>query len=229
MIKTIEKKQVAKASGRLRRIVNTLEKIYPDVSCALYHDNAWQLLMATILSAQCTDARVNQVTPVLFKKYPTARALAKARLPDVESIVRSTGFFRQKSKSLVSTSKDIVDNYDGVVPNNIEALLKLRGVARKTANVVLGNAYGISSGVVVDTHVMRLSQRMGFTKHKEPVKIEKDLMAFLAQNRWIWFSHAMITHGRRVCKAQSPNCAQCPVKTFCSFFRRQAPGVRRHD
>lgn len=199
------------------QILSILKKSYPSPQCALNHKGPWQLLMATILSAQCTDARVNMVTPALFKKYPEPKAMAKAPLPAVESIVRSTGFFRQKAKSLVMTSRDIMEKFDGRVPQEMDALLSLRGVARKTANVVLGTAYGISSGVVVDTHVKRVTHRLGFTRHTDPVKIEKDLMKIVPKEDWIWFSHAIITHGRKICKAGRPLCPECPLKEVCPF------------
>lgn len=201
--------------ARLKKIIAVLKKTYPDAACALNHRNAWELLIATILSAQCTDERVNQVTPVLFKEYPTPRALGRAPLPAVERIVRSTGFFRSKAKSLVLTSREIAEKHGGRVPRTMEELLALRGVARKTANVVLGNAYNIASGIVVDTHMIRLSNRMGFTRQADPVKIERDLMKIVPKADWVWFSHAMITHGRRVCRALKPDCAACPVEKLC--------------
>lgn len=201
--------------ARLKKIIAVLKKTYPDASCALNHRNAWELLIATILSAQCTDQRVNQVTPALFKKYPAPAALGRAPLPAVEQIVRSTGFFRSKAKSIVLTSREIAEKHGGQVPDTMEELLNLRGVARKTANVVLGNAYGIASGVVVDTHMIRLSNRMGFTREADPVKIERDLMDVVPKADWVWFSHAMITHGRQVCRALKPDCAACPVEKLC--------------
>lgn len=200
---------------RQKKIIGTLKRAYPRASCALAHDDPFQLLVATILSAQCTDARVNLVTPILFKRFPTVQALARAPLPEVEEIVRSTGFYRQKAKSLVLTARAIVEKYGGKVPKSLEELLTLRGVARKTANVVLGTGYGIPSGIVVDTHVRRLSNRMGLTKNDDPVKIERDLMKIVPRVDWIWFSHAFIAHGRRVCGALRPNCAECPLEKWC--------------
>jgi endonuclease-3 len=185
------------------------------VECALIHRGAFQLLVATILSAQCTDARVNQVTPVLFKKYSTPQALAKARLSDVEGIIRSTGFFHQKAMSIVGSARLLVEKFGGQVPKTMEKLLLCPGVARKTANVVLGTAYGISVGVVVDTHVRRLANRLGLTRQHDPAKIEKDLMVLVPSQDWIWFSHALITHGRKVCGARKPDCPSCVVRTLC--------------
>ncbi len=199
----------------MTRLLRALKKNYPDAVCALKHRNAFELLIATILSAQCTDERVNRVTPALFKEYPTPRSLAKAPLSRVEILIRSTGFFRQKAKSLVASSGILSEKFGGEVPRTMDELLSLRGVARKTANVVLGVCYGIAEGVVVDTHVVRLANRMGFTREKDPVKIEKDLMGIVPRKDWIWFSHAMITHGRRVCKALSPKCPECPLEKIC--------------
>jgi endonuclease III len=200
---------------RLKKILAVLRKTYPEADCALDHKTPFQLLIATILSAQCTDQRVNLVTPVLFKKYPAAEDLAKAPLEDVESIIRSTGFYHSKALSLVTTSRLLVETFGGEVPRVMKDLLTLRGVARKTANVVLGTSYGIAEGVVVDTHVTRLSNRLGFTRQKDPVKIERDLMAIVPKEDWIWISHAFITHGRQVCKAINPQCPACPLEKLC--------------
>jgi endonuclease-3 len=197
------------------KILDILKKTYRNAECALSHDNAWQLLIATILSAQCTDARVNMVTPALFKKYPTPKALGRAPLPDVEKLIRSTGFYHSKAQSIVLTSREVAGTHGGEVPKTMDELLKLRGVARKTANVVLGVAHGIAVGVVVDTHVRRVSNRLGFTKHQDPVKIEKDLMKIVPEKDWIWYSHAIITHGRKICKAPTPLCPECPVEKLC--------------
>lgn len=197
------------------RLLAALHRLYDGADCALRHRNAFELLIATILSAQCTDERVNQVTPGLFKRFPTPDALARASLPAIESLIRSTGFFRQKAKSLSATARTLVSEHGGAVPRTMEALLRLRGVARKTANVVLGNAHGIAAGVVVDTHVKRLSRRLGLTRQTDPVKIEKDLMRKIPTADWIWFSHALITHGRAVCAAQRPRCGACPVRALC--------------
>jgi endonuclease III len=201
-------------------ILSILKKTYPKAECALDYGTPWQLLIATILSAQCTDERVNMTTPILFKKYPTVQSLAKARVADVEKIVKSTGFYRQKALSIVSASRVIVEKYGGEVPKTMEQLLELRGVARKTANVVLGTGYGIPSGVVVDTHVRRLSGRLGFTRETDPVKIERDLIKILPKGDWIWFSHALITHGRRICKAGKPLCPECPLIHDCPYPKK---------
>ncbi|MGQ0643917.1 MAG: endonuclease III [Elusimicrobiota bacterium] len=212
-----------KANPDFKKISDALKKTYSDAHCALNFSSPWQLLVATILSAQCTDVRVNMVTPVLFKKYPTPKALATAPLEDVEDIVRTTGFFRQKAKSIVMASRLLVERHDGRVPKTLEELIQLPGVARKTANVVLGSAYGIPSGVVVDTHVRRVSGRLGLTAHTDPVKIEKDLAALLPKKDWIWAAHALISHGRKVCKALSPLCPQCPVNRWCEYFQGANP------
>ena len=180
-----------------------------------HHEDAYQLLVATILSAQCTDARVNMVTPALFHRYPDARAMAEADLDELQEIIRSTGFFRNKSKSLHGSARKLVDEFDGEVPTNMRDLLKLPGVARKTANVVLGTAYGIASGVVVDTHVGRLSRRLGLTHEKTPVKVEKDLMDLIPREEWINFAHRLIHHGRRVCQARRPRCEECAFADLC--------------
>jgi endonuclease-3 len=197
------------------RLLAALHRLYDGADCALRHRNAFELLVATILSAQCTDERVNKVTPALFRRYPTPSKMAKAPLPELEGLIRSTGFFRQKAKSLSVTAQRLATDHGGEVPRTMEALLALRGVARKTANVVLGNAYGIASGVVVDTHVGRLSRRLGLTRHTDPVKIEKDLTRKIPAADWIWFSHALITHGRTVCDARRPRCGDCPVRALC--------------
>jgi endonuclease-3 len=197
------------------RLLAALHRLYDGADCALRHRNAFELLIATILSAQCTDERVNKVTPALFRRYPTPAKMAKAPLKDLEALIRSTGFFRQKAKSLSLTAQRLVADHGGDVPRTMDALLALRGVARKTANVVLGNAYGIASGVVVDTHVGRLSRRLGLTRHSDPVKIEKDLTRKIPAADWIWFSHALITHGRTVCDARRPRCGDCPVRALC--------------
>jgi endonuclease III len=200
---------------RVAELLKRLEKAYPDAKCALTHVNPFQLLVATILSAQCTDERVNMVTPGLFKKYPTPKDFAVLRPEVLEAEIRSTGFFRNKTKSILGTSQKIVKEYGGKVPRTMEQLLTLPGVARKTANVVLGTAYGVASGIVVDTHVHRISQRLDLTKEKTPEKIEQDLMKIIPQDRWIDFSHEIIFHGRRCCTARKPNCPACPVEDLC--------------
>lgn len=200
---------------RALRVYRTLEKTYPDAKCALEHRNAFELLVATILSAQCTDERVNQVTPALFRAYPTPQAMAKASQSDLERLIRSTGFYRNKAKSLRGASQAIVERFGGQVPSTMEELLTLPGVARKTANVVLGNAFGKNVGVVVDTHVDRLSRRLGFTRHTDPKKIEQDLMTLFPRPKWTMLSHLLIFHGRQICKARKPMCPVCPVNKAC--------------
>jgi endonuclease-3 len=192
-----------------------LRKAHPGAKCALVHKNAWELLVATILSAQCTDVRVNLVTPALFRHYPSPRAMAKASLVRVEVLIRSTGFFRSKAKSLLGASRAIVERHAGKVPRDLVSLTALPGVGRKTANVVLGTAFGIVSGIVVDTHVIRLSRRLGLTREWDPVKIERDLMAVVPREDWIGFSHLVIQHGRRTCSARSPDCPDCAIKELC--------------
>jgi endonuclease III len=210
---------VHKASGtnpkRVAKILEKLEEAYPEATCALKHDNPFQLLISTILSAQCTDERVNQVTATLFPKYPTPEAFAYATPSDLEQDIRPTGFFRNKTKSIMGASKMIVEEFHGVVPKTMDQLLTLPGVARKTANVVLGCAYGIASGVVVDTHVQRLSQRLDLTTNEDPKKIELDLMKIIPQDRWILFSHQLIWHGRRICVARKPRCIDCNLEKIC--------------
>lgn len=197
-------------------LLRVLKKAYPTVECALTHENPLQLLVATILSAQCTDARVNKVTPALFKKYRSAAEFANASPAELESLIHSTGFYRNKAKSILGMAKRVVEHHGGRVPQTMDELLELPGVARKTANVVLGTAFHTAVGVVVDTHVMRLSQRLGLTNKTSPEKIEQDLMKIVPQKDWIWFSHALITHGRRVCFARGPNCPECPVRKECA-------------
>jgi endonuclease-3 len=192
-----------------------LAKEYPDAECALHHASAFELLVATILSAQCTDERVNMVTPSLFKKYPSPAAFAAAPPEDIEQAIQSTGFFRNKAKSIKAASQALVDHHNGEVPRELELLVKLAGVGRKTANVVLGVAYGKATGVVVDTHVGRLSRRLGLTANDDPVKIEADLMAILPKKHWIDFSHRLIHHGRRICSARKPKCDACVLEKLC--------------
>jgi endonuclease III len=201
--------------ARVRRILQKLDEAYPAATCALRHHNAFQLLIATILSAQCTDERVNMVTPDLFQKYPTPKDFAYANPKDIENEIRSTGFFRNKTKSIIGASKKIVEDFHGEVPRTMEELLTLPGVARKTANVVLGCAFGIASGIVVDTHVQRLAGRLDLTKNTDPKKIEQDLMQIIPQDKWILFSHQLIWHGRRVCQARKPKCIECNLEEIC--------------
>jgi endonuclease-3 len=200
---------------RTRKIIRRLRREYPEARCSLTHSNPLELLIATILSAQCTDERVNLVTADLFRKYSRAGDYTRVAQSELEADIRSTGFFRNKAKAIQGTCRMIVERYDERVPQTIEELLELPGVARKTANVVLGNAFGITSGVVVDTHVARLSQRLGLTAHGQPEKIERDLMELVPRRDWIDFPHLLIAHGRRVCKARKPLCAECVIEPLC--------------
>ena len=201
--------------ARVKAILEKLDEAYPDATCALKHRNPFQLLVSTILSAQCTDVRVNEVTPALFKKYPTPEAFAYANPAELEQEIRSTGFFRNKTKSIIGASKKIVEELHGEVPKAMDVILTLPGVARKTANVVLGTGFGIASGVVVDTHVQRVSGRLDLTKNTDPKKIEQDLMKVIPEERWILFSHQLIWHGRRVCQARKPRCIECNLERIC--------------
>ncbi len=205
----------APVGKRIYEIIRLLWQAHPDAHCELDFASPLQLLVATILSAQCTDERVNQVTPALFARYPTAQDLAEAEMDELQELVRSTGFFRNKAKHIQGAAQRLVLAYDGDVPNDMTALLSLPGVARKTANVVMGNAYGHAEGVVVDTHVKRLSQRLGLTSESTPVKIERDLMALVPEEEYVDFPHLLIFHGRRVCKARKPNCASCVLNQLC--------------
>lgn len=198
-----------------RRIVDRLKQLYPRVQCALDFQNPFQLLVATILSAQCTDKRVNLVTPRLFARFPDPIGLAHAEQEELEELIRSTGFFRAKSRNLIGMARTVVESHGGVVPTDLESLTKLPGVGRKTANVVLGTAHGIASGVVVDTHVKRLSRRMGLTTKADPVRIERELMRIVPRGQWIDFSHRMITHGRAICRAARPSCDDCGLSNLC--------------
>ncbi len=204
------------ALERIAAILDALQKTYPNAVCALHHGNAWELTVATILSAQCTDARVNMVTPALFHAYPTPREMAAAQTEDLQPILASLSFFRQKSKSLVGAAKVVVQEFGGEVPQTMDEMLRIPGAARKTSNVVLGSWYGIASGVVVDTHVLRLSRRLELTTNDDPVKVERDLMAILPQDRWIDFSHQLIHHGRQICEARKPKCLDCSLETSCN-------------
>jgi endonuclease III len=203
-------------SRRVAAILAKLDEAYPNANCELNHENAFQLLIATILSAQCTDVRVNQVTQELFKGYKKPEDFAYASPAELEREIRPTGFFRNKTKSIMGASKTLVEKFGGQVPRTMEEILTLPGVARKTANVVLGTAYGIASGVVVDTHVIRLSRRLDLTRNEDPKKIEQDLMAILPREKWIKFSHQLIWHGRRVCAARKPKCAECNLEQVCN-------------
>jgi endonuclease-3 len=192
-----------------------LDQAYPEATCELKHENAFQLLVSTILSAQCTDVRVNEVTSSLYKKYKTPGDFAYANPAELQQEIRPTGFFRNKTKSVMGASKGILENFGGQVPRTMEEILTLPGVARKTGNVVLGTAYGIAVGVVVDTHVMRLSRRLDLTKNEEPKKIEQDLMKVIPKEKWIQFAHQVIWHGRRVCIARKPRCVDCNLESIC--------------
>lgn len=203
------------APDRVAEILRRLDATYPKAVCALQHRTAWELLVATILSAQCTDVRVNLVTPALFAKYPTVKHFAALQPEDLEDDVRSTGFFRNKSKSVVGAARRVMSDFGGAVPSTMEELLTLPGVARKTANVVMGSFFGKSDGVVVDTHVHRISRRLELTRNQDPVKIEQDLMRIIPRARWISFSHQVIYHGRALCIARRPRCAECPLENIC--------------
>jgi endonuclease III len=200
---------------RVRAILAKLGQAYPHVTCALHHRNAFELLIATILSAQCTDVRVNEVTKTLFQKYKTPEDFAYANPRDLEADIRPTGFFRNKTKSIQGAGRKLIEEFGKKVPRTMEELLTLPGVARKTANVVLGTAFGIASGVVVDTHVQRLSGRLDLTRQTDPRKIEQDLMRIIPQDRWILFSHQLIWHGRKVCQARRPKCIECNLEAIC--------------
>ncbi|HMD54607.1 MAG TPA: endonuclease III [Phycisphaerae bacterium] len=200
---------------RTGAIISRLKKAYPDAHCALDHRTTLQLLVATILSAQCTDVRVNMVTPELFKRFPDAAALAGANIADIEQIIRSTGFFRAKARAIQQTARLLVQNFNGRVPDTMEALTSLRGVGRKTANVVLGNAFSKNVGIVVDTHVGRIARRLGLTRHENPEKVEQDLMKLIPQKEWALFSHLLIFHGRNICFARKPNCDACTLSSLC--------------
>lgn len=207
-------------SGKARReraakIYEVLEKEYPEAETALNHESPFQLAVATILSAQCTDERVNRVTPELFRRFPHAEALANAPLEEVEEIIHSTGFFRSKAKNVVAMARMLLEEHQGVLPRSIKELTELPGIGRKTANVILGNAFSIDEGVVVDTHVKRLAGRMGFTRETDPGKVEKDLMEIFPRERWTVLSHLLILHGRALCRARRPRCAECPVAGLC--------------
>lgn len=202
-------------SERAAKIIDGLKRAYPDAHCELNHSNALELLIATILSAQCTDKKVNEVTPALFRKYRTAADFAQAPTPELEKAIHSLGFFRNKAKSIQSCCRQIAEQHGGEVPRAMEALTQLAGVGRKTANVVLGNAFGINEGIVVDTHVLRLSQRLGLTTHTVPEKIEQDLITLVPQKEWALFSHLLIWHGRRRCFARNPDCPRCEVLEWC--------------
>jgi endonuclease-3 len=217
------------APERISEILRRLDKQYPDVTCALTHRSAWELAVATILSAQSTDVRVNMVTPELFKKYPTVQDFAKLEPQQLEPDIHSTGFFRNKSKSVVGAARRVVSEFGGKVPDNMDDLLTLPGVARKTANVVLGTWFGKNEGVVVDTHVHRISRRLELTKNDDPKKIEQDLMAIIPREKWTLFSHQIIWHGRKLCIARSPKCVDCPLENICHAEDKTWSTVEKHE
>jgi endonuclease-3 len=217
------------APSRVSEILTRLDHLYPNVTCALTHASAWELVVATILSAQSTDVNVNRVTPELFRKYPTVEAFAALTPEQLEPDVRSTGFFRNKSKSVVGAAKKIVADYGGQVPDDMEKLLTLPGVARKTANVVLGSWFGKAEGVVVDTHVHRISRRLELTTQNDPVKIEQDLMRVIPREKWILFSHQIIWHGRKLCIARKPKCAECALENICHAGDKTWSTVEMHE
>ena len=206
-----------------RRVCKGLERAYPEAACALLHSDPYQLLVATILSAQCTDARVNMVTPELFRRFPDAVSLSSADQGELESLIRSTGFFRAKSRNLLAMARKVAEDHGGEIPNDLDSLTALPGVGRKTANVVLGTAFGIASGVVVDTHVKRLAHRLGLSARKTPEHIEQDLMQIIPRNQWVDLSHRLIHHGRRVCVARRPRCDDCSLAPFCPKVGVAAP------
>src|ERR1017187_9734848 len=216
------------APDRIAEILQRLDQLYPEVTCALTHTSAWELLVATILSAQSTDVNVNRVTPELFRKYPTVEAFAALTPEQLEPDVRSTGFFRNKSKSVVGAAKKVVADFGGQVPHNMQDLLTLPGVARKTANVVLGSWFKIAEGVVVDTHVHRISRRLELTTQDDPQKIEQDLMRLIPREKWILFSHQIIWHGRRLCIARKPKCVDCPLENLCHAADKTWSTVEMH-
>ena len=214
-LKVVRPKNAAERRTRLEAILKWLDHAYPNAVCALDHSSPWELLVATILSAQCTDKRVNLVTPALFKKYPTPQDFAAVKPEVLADDIRSTGFFNNKAKSVVGAAKVVLGEFGGEVPRSMEEMLRIPGAARKTANVVLGSGYGIASGIVVDTHVQRLANRLDLTKQADPVKIEADLAKQIPQDRWILFSHQLIHHGRALCIARNPRCAECGIAHEC--------------
>lgn len=216
------------APARVAEILRRLDQLYPDVTCALTHQSAWELLVATILSAQSTDVNVNKVTPILFKQYPTVQDFARLTSEELEPDIRSTGFFRNKAKSVVGAAKMIVKDFGGEVPTDINNLLKVPGVARKTANVVLGTWFKMAEGVVVDTHVTRISKRLELTRYQDPPKIEQDLMQIIPRDRWILFSHQIIWHGRRLCFARNPKCSDCLLENICHAGDKTWSTVEMH-
>jgi endonuclease III len=208
-------KTASERRERVAEILRRLDKMYPGATCALHHRNPWELLVATILSAQCTDKRVNEVTPGLFAKYPTPRDFAAVKPEVLANDIRSTGFFNNKAKSIVGAAQKVISDFGGQVPKTMEEMLTIPGAARKTANVVLGTAYGIASGIVVDTHVQRIARRLDLTQQTDPRKIEQDLQKIIPKEKWVLFSHQLILHGRALCQARAPKCAQCDLNSIC--------------
>jgi len=213
--KSAKPKTAAERKQRVAAILDKLDEMYPNVTCALIHNSPWELLVATILSAQCTDKRVNMVTPGLFAKYPKIEDFAHAHPAELGADIRSTGFFNNKAKSIIGAAKRILSDFGGKVPRTMDEMLTIPGAARKTANVVLGTCYGVASGIVVDTHVQRIAQRLDLTREKTPEKIERDLTRIIPQDRWILFSHQLIHHGRGPCKARTPACGECKLNPLC--------------
>lgn len=213
--KVAKPKNMRERNARLEEILAELDRLFPSATCALHHETPWQLLVATILSAQCTDERVNKVTPELFRKYPALEDFAAASQEEMANDIRSTGFFNNKAKSVIGAARKLKSDFGGEVPRSMDELLTVPGAARKTANVVLGVSYGIAEGVVVDTHVSRISQRLDLSKNVEPQKIENDLMKIVPRERWISFSHQVIHFGRQICIARRPRCASCPLDPLC--------------
>jgi endonuclease-3 len=226
--KSVSAKYNPLAPERVQAILEILKRSYPNARCALHHENAWQLLVATILSAQCTDVQVNLVTPALFKRYPTPAALAKVEPEEVEPLIRTTGFFRNKAKNIVGAARKIVDEFGGKVPEQMDELISLPGVARKTANVVLGSWFGQGVGIVVDTHVLRISRRLELTTADDPGRIEQDLMKVIPKAKWIDFAHEIILHGRALCTARAPKCAECPLEKLCHAADKTWSTVEQH-
>ena len=224
----VRRESASARSSRAKTLVQRLREAYPDAHCSLDFASPFQLVIATILSAQCTDKRVNMVTPELFRRWPDAAALAGAKQRDLEAVIRSTGFFRAKARNILGCCQTLVDRHGGEVPGTLEELVKLPGVGRKTANVVLGSAFGMAAGVVVDTHVGRISRRLGLTRHTDAVRAERDLVKVVPRDHWIAFSHRLIEHGRGVCSARAPHCPGCPLEELCPrvgvVARRPRPG-----
>jgi endonuclease III len=219
-VKPVPVRATVAARARAQRILDLLEEAHPEATCALHYKNAFQLVVATILSAQCTDERVNMVTPALFRRFPTPAALAAADPAEVEEIIRSTGFFRAKAKSLIGCARALDEQHGGKVPRQLDALVKLPGIGRKTANVVLGHAYDIAEGVAVDTHVLRVSNRLGLARGDDPISVEQQLMALVPQERWTRVTDLLIFHGRKICDARRPACGACPVFALCRWEER---------